>query len=75
MQTNIRTPLPPSELVWVRPGDDQWDLFIQWVYRPSLHGAMNMVESRWAGWEVERERRAKGYGHGWMKDVVTEEDA
>jgi len=34
-----------------------------------------MVESRWAGREVERERRAMGYGHGWMKDVETEENA
>jgi len=75
MQTNVRTPLPPQKLVWVRPQDDGWDLFIQWVYEPDLHGAMKMVESRWAGWEVERERRAQGFGDGWMRDVVTEEDA
>jgi hypothetical protein len=75
MQTNVRTPLPRGDMIWVRPGDDDWDRFIRWVYEPDLHGAMKMVESRWAGWEVERQRRAQGFGDGWMRDVVTEEDA
>lgn len=55
-------------MVRVRPGDDDWDSFIHWLYAPDLHGALQMVEVGWEGWEVVREQQAQGFVDGWLID-------
>lgn len=73
LQTNVRTPLPKQHLITTNPDAENWDLFVQWMYSPEIHGAMLLVKG-WYSRDVRYNRAVRGLGRvGWMsKDAVDE---
>lgn len=37
--------MPPIHHVKVRPGDEDWDAFIQWLYNRENHGIEQMMQT------------------------------
>ena len=61
LQTNVRTPLPDAKIVRTTPENQDWDLFVQWIYAPSRHGAMDMLDQGWGVRDVVQARLDEGY--------------
>jgi hypothetical protein len=47
IQTNIRAILPNSKYVKVKPGDADWDCFVQWLYNSENHGIDQAINIHW----------------------------
>jgi len=43
------------------PHDEKWDLFIQWMYQPNMHGAMVFMNELTV-YEIHEKRMEEGAG-------------
>jgi len=56
-------------MITTSPDEPSWDRFIQWLYGPSVHGAVQMVDPGMSSWEFEKVRMIEAMtGREWYKE-------
>jgi hypothetical protein len=54
------------------PHDEKWDLFIQWMYQPNIHGAKMLMNGSTV-YEIHEKRMEEGAGcYNWEEDYFDE---
>lgn len=61
-KTNLRAAMPYEHEVKVRPGHADWDLFIQWMYDPLVHGVYEIIHFYCDEAEIHQQRREEDGG-------------
>jgi hypothetical protein len=63
-QTNLRTPLPEELFVKTKPGREDWDEFVVWLYTCSIHPAFRLNNSHWTVGEIHQNRAIEDWTFG-----------
>jgi hypothetical protein len=72
-KTNVRASMPYPRQVRVRPGDDDWDAYIQWLYNRFVHGLDHITRQHNTAEEVFENRFAEDRAGRFM--ILEENDS
>lgn len=66
--------MPRPENVKVRPGDAEWDLFVQWLYHRDHHGIDTVINHGGRDIGIVRERRRGDMEFRFLNPSVRDHD-